>query len=187
MGSSHIFYKLVLIFVIFTTAFNVMIYYIASTCTQNTRTICIVGNGMQNPVPRDVNIVLYDETLCENYPDLRWLFYVHSAPTNREKRDLIRETWGHPPVLSPGSTRLVFMLGQTDDQRLQVCGQIGTIIQQINCLYTHMFPHNCTYTRTRARTHTHIRRDTYTQIHIHTYKYTYTHTHTHTGKHKCTQ
>ena len=75
-----------------------------------------------NPVPIDVNIVLYDPTLCESCPGLRWVFYVHSAPKHRLKRDLIRVTWGNPAFHKPGTTRLVFMLGQTSDPKMQVCG-----------------------------------------------------------------
>ena len=75
-----------------------------------------------NPVPIDVNIVLYDPTLCESCPGLRWVFYVHSAPEHRLKRDLIRVTWGNPAWHRSGTTRLVFMLGQTSVPEKQVCG-----------------------------------------------------------------
>ena len=75
-----------------------------------------------NPVPIDVNITLYDPTLCESCPGLRWVFYVHSAPENCLKRDLIRVTWGNPVWHRPGTTRLVFMVGQTSDPKKQVCG-----------------------------------------------------------------
>ena len=73
-----------------------------------------------NPLPLDVNIVLENATLCESRRDLRWVFYVHSAPANRAKRDLIRATWGDQRVHVPHTTQLVFMLGQPTDRKLQV-------------------------------------------------------------------
>ena len=73
-----------------------------------------------NPFPLDVNVVLHNSSLCESLPDLRWVFYVHSAPANRAKRDLIRATWGDQRVHVPHTTQLVFMLGQTTDRVVQV-------------------------------------------------------------------
>ena len=73
-----------------------------------------------NPLPLDVNIVLHNASLCESRRDLRWVFYVHSAPANRAKRDLIRETWGNQTVHVPHTTLLVFMLGKKTDRNLQV-------------------------------------------------------------------
>ena len=73
-----------------------------------------------NPLPLDVNIVLHNASLCESRRDLRWVFYVHSAPGNRVKRDLIRATWGDQRVHVPHTTQLLFMLGQPTDRKLQV-------------------------------------------------------------------
>ena len=73
------------------------------------------------PFPLDVNIVLHNASMCDSQPDLRWVFYVHSAPANRAKRDLIRATWGNQAVHVPHTTQLVFMLGKTTDRKLQVC------------------------------------------------------------------
>ena len=72
------------------------------------------------PLPLDVNIVLHNASMCDSQPDLRWVFYVHSAPANQVKRDLIRATWGDQTVHVPHTTQLVFMLGKTTDRKLQV-------------------------------------------------------------------
>ena len=78
------------------------------------------SEATSNPVPLDVNIVMHNESLCESLPQLRWLFYVHSAPGNRARRDVIRTTWGDPDVHAPHTTQLVFMLGKTSDRNVQV-------------------------------------------------------------------
>ncbi|KAI0215132.1 Beta-1,3-galactosyltransferase 1, partial [Lamellibrachia satsuma] len=47
------------------------------------------------------------------------LFYIHSSPSNIAKRDNIRATWGDPSLHAPGTTLLVFIVGQVDDPGVQ--------------------------------------------------------------------
>ncbi|KAK6993726.1 beta-1 3-galactosyltransferase 1 [Biomphalaria glabrata] len=56
--------------------------------------------------------------ICREH-NLTFLIYIHSSPVNFKKRQAVRQTWGHPGILSLYSARLVFVLGGGYDQSVQ--------------------------------------------------------------------
>ncbi|KAK2171310.1 hypothetical protein NP493_1080g00035 [Ridgeia piscesae] len=77
------------------------------------------GEATRNNLPATVNVVMHNPKICESRPQLRWLFYVHSAPDNQVKRHNIRATWGSSAHHAPGTTILVFIVGSVDDPGVQ--------------------------------------------------------------------
>lgn len=61
---------------------------------------------------------LINQRPCE--PHVRTLIVIHSAPTNIEKRTVIRQTWGGESVISlNASLRLFFLFGAVEDADTQ--------------------------------------------------------------------
>ncbi|CAL1529102.1 unnamed protein product [Lymnaea stagnalis] len=65
---------------------------------------------------------------------VRYLVYVHSSATNLKKRQAVRQTWGHPKILSLYNASMVFLLGNVPDRTLQSlvdweAAQYGDIVQ----------------------------------------------------------
>ena len=77
------------------------------------------GEATRNALPANVSVAMHKADICSSRPSLRWLFYVHSAPSNGPKRDNIRATWGNPGLHPVGTTLLVFIVGQADDPGTQ--------------------------------------------------------------------
>lgn len=77
------------------------------------------GEATRNTLPATVNVVMHNPKICESRSQLRWLFFVHSAPANPIKRDNIRATWGNSAHHATGTTLLVFIVGSMDDPGVQ--------------------------------------------------------------------
>lgn len=57
---------------------------------------------------------------CDADKDLFLVIFVHSAPAHFSHRKALRETWGHESNLARDGMRLVFLLGETRSQEVQV-------------------------------------------------------------------
>ncbi|BFZ10801.1 hypothetical protein BsWGS_13840 [Bradybaena similaris] len=71
--------------------------------------------------------------ICEG--NITFLVYIHSAPENLKKRQAVRETWGHPKLLSLYNAALMFVLGRVPDPTIQnlidmESAQYGDILQE---------------------------------------------------------
>ena len=47
------------------------------------------------------------------------MIYIHSGPENSERRRVIRSTWGTPDILQRYHAKLVFVMGEPDDENTQ--------------------------------------------------------------------
>jgi len=63
--------------------------------------------------PHPFTFVLNNETMCgtDSGSDVFLLIYVHSAPENAARRNLIRATWGNRKFYAHKNIRLIFVLG----------------------------------------------------------------------------
>lgn len=62
---------------------------------------------------------LINNQRCENDSYIFLLVFVHSAPSNFRKRNVIRSTWGKEENLSRGPMRVIFMIGSVTDPDVQ--------------------------------------------------------------------
>ncbi|XP_041347575.1 beta-1,3-galactosyltransferase 1-like [Gigantopelta aegis] len=83
-----------------------------STVKATPQTYLPVEGPVVNPHP--FRYLLNPETFC-NKKDIYIITYVHSAPSNFEKRDAIRQTWGKRKYYLNKRVELVFILGQVAD------------------------------------------------------------------------
>ncbi|XP_023214760.1 beta-1,3-galactosyltransferase 5-like [Centruroides sculpturatus] len=75
---------------------------------------------------------LINNQRCKNVRDLFMVIFVHSAPGNFRKRDVIRETWGSEKNLATDSLRLVFLIGSVGNRSLlNAISQENTIYSDI--------------------------------------------------------
>lgn len=58
-----------------------------------------------------------NQEMCSK--DRYLMIYVHSGPENTEKRRVIRTTWASPAILSKHKAKLVFVMGEVEDDNLQ--------------------------------------------------------------------
>lgn len=72
----------------------------------------------QYVLPDNVTTVINPTSLCP--PNLFLVVIVCSAPANFEQRNAIRETWAS---LADESARVAFLLGESDNATVQVCGR----------------------------------------------------------------
>ncbi|CAG5126142.1 unnamed protein product [Candidula unifasciata] len=71
--------------------------------------------------------------ICEG--NITFLIYIHSAPENLKKRQAVRQTWGHPKLLSLYNATVMFVLGRALDPSIQnlidmEATQYGDILQE---------------------------------------------------------
>ncbi|KAH9504842.1 Beta-1,3-galactosyltransferase 1 [Bulinus truncatus] len=69
------------------------------------------------PSPHSFPYIHNPAHICHD--NLIFIIYIHSSPVNFKKRQAVRQTWGHPRVLSLYNARLVFILGSGYDQSIQ--------------------------------------------------------------------
>ncbi|XP_054718029.1 beta-1,3-galactosyltransferase 5-like [Uloborus diversus] len=62
---------------------------------------------------------LINNKRCDGEKDVFLMVFVHSAPTNFRKRQVIRETWGSESNLIHDPMRVVFLLGTVADSEVQ--------------------------------------------------------------------
>ena len=70
--------------------------------------------------PNESTIILEPSVpVCRAQDKLRLLVAVHSAPENRERRRIIRKTWGSAIKTLPG-VRIIFTFGLAETKQIQV-------------------------------------------------------------------
>ncbi|GBM28259.1 Beta-1,3-galactosyltransferase 1 [Araneus ventricosus] len=62
---------------------------------------------------------LINDKRCDGADPVFLVVFVHSAPTNFHKRQVIRNTWGHEGNLAHDPMRIVFLLGTVNETRVQ--------------------------------------------------------------------
>jgi|FrelakmetLWP11LW_1041352.scaffolds.fasta_scaffold387798_1 hypothetical protein len=76
---------------------------------------------MTNFIRPNESTVLFEPTIpvCRAQDKLRLLIAVLSAPEHRERRRVIRKTWGSGFKTLPG-VRIIFLFGLADTRQIQV-------------------------------------------------------------------
>lgn len=69
--------------------------------------------------PHNFKYIHNPSAICSSQPHLSFLIYIHSAPGNLKRRQIIRQTWGNLHLLSLFNASLVFALGSPDQQNVQ--------------------------------------------------------------------
>ncbi|KAL4226098.1 hypothetical protein ACF0H5_014086 [Mactra antiquata] len=73
---------------------------------------------MHPPVnPHNFNFVVNPTTFCSSTRP-EYVVYVHSAPKNHKKRQMVRQTWGAKSVCNKYNMRVVFIMGLVSDQKV---------------------------------------------------------------------
>ena len=67
--------------------------------------------------PHDFHFVTNPKKLCSNR-NLTYFIYIHSAPQNYHKRQMVRQTWGSKASLMRYNMRLAFFMGTVDDVKV---------------------------------------------------------------------
>lgn len=65
--------------------------------------------------PHNFNYVINPKDTC-SFKHVKYIVYVHSAPKNHKKRQMVRQTWGSRKVLQKYAMRIVFIMGVVDDK-----------------------------------------------------------------------
>lgn len=63
--------------------------------------------------PHNFSYVINPTSLCSNV-SLKYVIYVHSAPDNHKKRQMVRQTWGSRDMLIKFQMKMIFVMGMTD-------------------------------------------------------------------------
>jgi len=61
--------------------------------------------------PDDGGVLLHDPELCRGKP-LDWVVYVHTSPSHRRRRQLLRDTWANLDLFKHLNFRVIFLLGK---------------------------------------------------------------------------
>ena len=85
-------------------------------------------------LPLNVTYVMQNPRLCADAPSLKYIVYLHSAPENVERRDLVRKTWGNQRLLKNQNSRAIFLVGlpkanETQEKLRAEFSQYGDIVQ----------------------------------------------------------
>ena len=70
-------------------------------------------------VQPDVEVLLQDTKRCDDLADVTWLIYVHTQPSRRSKRDILRKTWANEKLFKQRNTRVLFVMGSTRNVAIQ--------------------------------------------------------------------
>ena len=84
--------------------------------------------------PHNFKYLINPSMLCDR-KGIRFLIYIHSAPINFRKRQLVRQTWGAKAILQQYSMRIVFVMGtvaesQTLDAVSMESDRYGDIVME---------------------------------------------------------
>ena len=81
----------------------------------------LIHENCQNTTggPHDCAYVINHQQICSSADDLLFIIYVYSDPKNSKRRNAIRSTWGNIKLFKRIDTRVVFMLGKTENSTLQ--------------------------------------------------------------------
>ena len=75
------------------------------------------GEMTLNPLPANFSFSMMNSKVCEDVPNLKFLIYVHTAPGNSAKRDIIRSTWAKNGLFKDDSSRVVFLMGKPSNDK----------------------------------------------------------------------
>ena len=86
------------------------------------------------PLPARVSMVKGNPDICLSSKHLQWIFYIHTAPLNKEKRETIRNTWGNRYLFNNRRTAILFLVGiprQENERKIidEEYNRYGDIIQ----------------------------------------------------------
>jgi len=73
------------------------------------------GEMTDNALPAHFNIIKFQKDTCDS-ESLQYLIYVHSAPKNKQRRKLVRSTWGDTHLFKDQRTRVIFLMGTSEDK-----------------------------------------------------------------------
>lgn len=79
----------------------------------------LVGVPIRKFIPENPSIILHDPDLCRDQPDLRWILYVHSAPGNFDRRQMLRETYANTKLFKKIRFKVAFFLGLSRERGMQ--------------------------------------------------------------------
>lgn len=65
--------------------------------------------------PHNFHYIINPRDTCKG-KELKYMIYVHSAPKNHKKRQMVRQTWGARTVLQKYKMRIVFIMGVVHDK-----------------------------------------------------------------------
>lgn len=65
--------------------------------------------------PHNFKFLINPTHTCKS-KNLKYMIYVHSAPKNHKKRQMVRQTWGARSVLLKYNMRIIFIMGLVDDK-----------------------------------------------------------------------
>lgn len=91
--------------------------------TNNSANITKITNRYTDPSttrtppvnPHNFKFLINPKNTCKS-KSLKYMIYVHSAPKNHKKRQMVRQTWGSRAVLEKYNMRIVFIMGLVDDK-----------------------------------------------------------------------
>ncbi|KAK2169955.1 hypothetical protein LSH36_5g00013 [Paralvinella palmiformis] len=92
------------------------------------------GNATNNPLPQDVSFIISNPNICKNVSELKYIVYVHSAPHNYVRRNLLRTTWLNTTFFSRSIMKTVFLIGRSAKPEIEIkvkaeAEQYGDIVQ----------------------------------------------------------
>ena len=67
--------------------------------------------------PHNFSYLNHPGNICDE--DLFLLLYLHTSPENFQRRALVRNTWGNQTYYSDFKIKVLFVLGKTDDKKVQ--------------------------------------------------------------------
>ena len=77
------------------------------------------GEATLNPIPNDPPFFLANENFCTKSANLKYIVYVHSAPSNFERRLHLRRHWANPYLFLDGRLKTVYLMGKADNDNTQ--------------------------------------------------------------------
>ncbi|KAK3592494.1 hypothetical protein CHS0354_026615 [Potamilus streckersoni] len=84
--------------------------------------------------PHNFSYIINPKHICSD-KSLKMITYVHTAPVNYKKRQMIRQTWGTREILTKYKGTLVFVMGQVEDKKVMDAVKLesnryGDIVQE---------------------------------------------------------
>ena len=68
------------------------------------------------PPPASVSMVKGNPNICRSSKNLKWIFYINTAPENKERRENIRHTWVNNYLFDDRRTAFIFLVGMPRQQ-----------------------------------------------------------------------
>ncbi|GAB6028313.1 hypothetical protein CHUAL_002486 [Chamberlinius hualienensis] len=77
------------------------------------------SSTLSNLVDKSDFHFLTNHERCQSVPSVFMLIFVHSDPSHSDRRLAIRSTWGNESNLAEDNLRVIFLVGEVEDQQLQ--------------------------------------------------------------------